>query len=490
MNKLQSTPSAPRVIAIGTVIVLMGPMATALVLYTGIAPHTIWPWLLLGQAALIVAGAVFINLWLRRSVFDPLRQLTEQVHHAAHSGIHPTIEPIRSSVLTPVSDAVVTISQELARSRRETHKAMALSATHAAQLSARLEAIIRDLADGLVLCNLSHRIVLFNDATQLLLGDDMSLGLGRSLTQLLKESQLHEALAELQRRKAADLDPRSTLEFACERSNPAAERLRCRMSLILTENGDCEGYVVTLSPLEKPADEKSEARVLSRSRVAPRPEFYDFSLFDPRSSSPLLEQPIKSLPLTVFDLETTGLKPSQGDAIVQIAGIRILNGRLVSGEVFDRMVNPGRAIPASATRIHGITDEMVSSHPPAEIVLADFFNFSQDSVLVAHNAAFDMKCLSVQESTTGIRFDHPILDTLLLSILLQPAQTDHSLDALCTRFEINNTDRHTAFGDARATAEILINMLPLLEGIGLSTLGEVITACSRIYDMRSLQSHF
>jgi hypothetical protein len=107
----------------------MGPMATALVLYTGIAPHTTWPWLLLGQAALIVAGAVFINLWLRRSVFDPLQQLTEQVHHAAHNGIHPTIEPIRSSVLTPVSDAVVTISQELARSRRETHKAMALSAT-------------------------------------------------------------------------------------------------------------------------------------------------------------------------------------------------------------------------------------------------------------------------------------------------------------------------------------------------------------------------
>ncbi len=232
----------------------MGPVATALVLYTGIAPHTTWPWLLLGQAALIVAGAVFINLWLRRSVFDPLRQLAEQVHHAAHSGIHPTIEPIRSSVLTPVSDAVVTISQELARSRRETHKAMAC---------------IRNPCGATLGTTRSHYpgscgrfgpvqpvapIVLFNDATQLLLGDDMSLGLGRSLTQLLKESAARGPC----RAKDVKLQiwiQRSILEFACERSNPALRATTMPHVAHSYRERRLRRLCGDIKPSEKPADE-------------------------------------------------------------------------------------------------------------------------------------------------------------------------------------------------------------------------------------------
>ena len=82
---------------------------------------------------------------------------------------------------------------------------MTLSAQEATRLSARLEAIIRDLADGIVLCNLSHKIVLFNKSAQSLFEENISLGLGRSLTHLIDERELHEALAELQRRKVQTL---------------------------------------------------------------------------------------------------------------------------------------------------------------------------------------------------------------------------------------------------------------------------------------------
>ena len=75
-------------------------------------------------------------------------------------------------------------------------------------------------------------------------------------------------------------------------------------------------------------------------------------------------------------------------------------------------------------------------------------------------------------------------------MLLNPAQTDHSLDALCRRFSVTIEGRHTALGDAQATAEVLIKFLPLLQERGLSTLRDVIAACARLYEMRRLQSHF
>ena len=486
--------SGRRVIRAVTAVILLGPLVSALLLYSGLAPLSAWPWLLFGQAFLIISGAALAGWWINTFVFRPLRQLAEQVTHAANSESHPAIEfpsdARRSSSLAGVSQAVFDISQALARSRIETHKAMTLSAQEATRLSARLEAIIRDLADGIVLCNLSHKIVLFNKSAQSLFEENISLGLGRSLTHLIDERELHEALAELQRRKAGGTDARSIMEFSCKRRSGGLDPLNARMSLVLADNGECEGYVLILKmPSPEPLSTET-LRLHEVSDIAPRPEFYDFGLFKDPPGSSLLEQGLESLTITVLDLETTGLKPSQGDEIVQIAGVRIVNGQLVSGEYFDRMVNPGRAIPAAATRIHGITDEMVSQHPPIQVVLADFSAFAQDSVIGGHNAAFDMKCLAVIEQRTGFRFDRPVLDTLLLSMLLQPTQMDHSLDALCRRFEITNAGRHTALGDARATAEVLIKMLPLLKGLGINSLGEAIAACARIYDVRSLQSQF
>ncbi|WP_239988670.1 3'-5' exonuclease [Paramagnetospirillum kuznetsovii] len=202
-----------------------------------------------------------------------------------------------------------------------------------------------------------------------------------------------------------------------------------------------------------------------------RPEFYDLSLLEQaRDTGAMGGQSLKSLTYVVFDTETTGLHPSQGDQIVSIAGVRIVNGRILSGESFNRIVNPGRPIPAESIRFHGITDDMVKDKPPAEVVLPQFRNYVSDAVLVAHNAAFDLKFLRMRERKMGISFDSPVLDTMILSNYLDGPEAGHSLDDICERYGIEITERHTALGDSMVTAAVLLRQIEALEARGIHTL--------------------
>lgn len=442
------------------------------------------------ELILTLAAVLFVWRWLQTRIFDPLKRLAEEITLIAHGkpDRQPQIEDRTS--MGPLPHAVAQLGRELLRARTETAKAMQASAQKTADLNARLEAILRDLADGLVVCNLEHNVVLINQAGLALLGVSEEIGLGRGLNRVLDEGQLHQALAELQRARTSDHTNLPVVEFSCSRRNRLSDPLNTRMSLIIDTDGTCEGYVLIFSAGSAVPDPNAEMLIHAIPPISPRPEFYDFDLFRPQGNSSLLGQALDHLPITVFDLETTGLKPSLGDEIVQIAGVRIINGRLLTGEVFDKLVNPGRDIPESSTIIHGITEEMVANHPPIEVVLPDFERFAADSVLAAHNAAFDMKCLSLKGEQTHTRFDHPILDTLLLSLLLQPAQKDHSLDAICDRYGVEVEGRHTASGDAKATAQVLLAMLPVLREKGLDRLGTVLKACANIYEMRSLQQHY
>ena len=128
--------------------------------------------------------------------------------------------------------------------------------------------------------------------------------------------------------------------------------------------------------------------------------------------------------------ETTGLRPNEGDELLSIGAVRVVNGRILTGETFERLINPGRGIPPCATRVHGITAEMVRDKPPAEVVLPQFKSFVGNSVLVAYNAAFDMKFLEQKAGQAGVKFDNPVLDALLLSVYLQPDVSDFSLVAM------------------------------------------------------------
>ena len=216
-----------------------------------------------------------------------------------------------------------------------------------------------------------------------------------------------------------------------------------------------------------------------------RPEFYDFDLFHQPGQSPEQDdRPLASLGYTVFDTETTGLAPSAGDEIVSIGAVRIVNGRLLENEVFEQFVDPRRAMSPEASRITGIETSMLANQPTIEKVLPSFHAFCADTVLIAHNAAFDLRFLRLKEEATGVRFTQPILDTLLLSAVIHPDFDAHGLEAIAERMGVNPIGRHTALGDAIMTGEVFLRMIPLLAEQGIRTLGEAREASQKTYFAR------
>lgn len=233
------------------------------------------------------------------------------------------------------------------------------------------------------------------------------------------------------------------------------------------------------------ADARDQLDATAFVHTESRPEYYDFDLFQVSELGQHLDDcRLVDLAYTVFDTETTGLNPSTGDEIIQVGAARIVNNRLLRQEVFDQLVDPRRPIPAHTIPIHGITPEMVHGKPHIGQVLPAFHAFAHDTVLVAHNAAFDMKFLELKEQATGLRFDQPVLDTLLLSAVVHPQQESHRLEAIAERFNITVLGRHTALGDALVTAEVFLKLVPLLADQGIHTLRQAREAAQKTYYAR------
>ena len=292
-------------------------------------------------------------------------------------------------------------------------------------------------------------------------------------------------LAENAQRAQLDLlwtpqtpDIKAMMNWELEQIRSGSETLSLTVQDVLTRHGgdswyerDADGvraFFRFLLPLAAPQEELASATFL---RNESRPEYYDFDLFQSSEQSRSLEDRLLTeLTYTVFDTETTGLNPAGGDEIIQVGAVRIVNGKLLQQEFFDQLVDPKRTIPAETIPIHGIKPEMVKGQPTIGQVLPAFHTFAQDTVLVAHNAAFDMRCLQVKEKATGIVFDHPVLDTLLLSAVLHPNQESHRLEAIAERFNVTVIGRHTALGDSIVTAEVFLKLIPLLAEKGILTL--------------------
>ncbi len=224
------------------------------------------------------------------------------------------------------------------------------------------------------------------------------------------------------------------------------------------------------------------------------PEFYDFDLFLPRpvlERADQLQADLSDLEYVVFDTETTGMRLSQGDKVISISGVRIRRGRIQNAEIFHSLVNPGRSIPPESVQFHHIEDRMVADAPSISQVYPQFVEFVGDSILVAHNAAFDKKCLEMAAAEAGVpMIENPILDTIFLSHGIHERTEGHSLDATAERMGITIEGRHTSMGDARATAQIFLGLLSLLPGRGVRTLAEAKAFCDRHLLMRWQSSRF
>lgn len=441
--------------------------------------------LVLGVQILVVLAAIWVcAAVLDLRVFRPLRQLQDHLSVLLHSDTDHRVDVGQHHRLGELPGSVEELGRRLSRERLETARALDAAAARMERRKSHLEAIIRDLHEGIVVCNDDHRIVLFNQSAAVFLEAAGAVGLHRPVASLLNGTRLRKEYARLRRRY--ENDPKAAVASRFSEVTRDERRIDLRMSLIIEQEAGCTGYVLSFTPDLPDADNAGRER---RSGIlSDRPEFYDFSLFETQYHGRELHRPLKDLDYVVFDTETTGLNPSKGDEIVQISGVRLVKGK-PTGEEFNTLVNPGMPIPAPSIRFHGITDDMVAEAPPVQEALRSFRAFVEDSVLVAHNAAFDMRFLRTRESESGVVFDNPVLDTLLVSFVLQPNHSAHSLDAIAARFGvyISVEERHTALGDARGTAQIFVKMLPVLHRNGLATLDQVLEASNRVFHIRRQQ---
>lgn len=659
--------------------------------------RALWLWAAVGAVI-----AVLAVLWgaLSHLVLKPLAALAEEVRVLADSKGEGAIDATAFGHLQPLPDAINALARSLAETRAAVDTAIAAATARAEEQKGRLEALLRELSEAVIVCNLDHQILLYNHMAVRMLGGMTQVGLGRSLFNFITREPVQHRLDWLLHELGRDgrREPTGVGIFVCA-SADSRVLLHGRMSLIVDDKGNIGGYVITLAeatraiaalgkrdallrqaiegvrapianlraaaetlaehpgmPVEQrhaferilvnesttlsdrlaglaaeqrsligdygvmgdlhstdlincvirrvglsagveltmtglpqwlygdsyalmvtfsdvvqqirqntgvtaidieahggatgtyidlvwagqplpsavlsiwldaplagelsgltlrsvlerhQSDLWSEAHRPGHARVrvplpravhagpvaaepiAARPEFYDFDLLGQASvSAEFGARPLRSLTYVIFDTETTGFHADRGDEVVAIGGVRIVNGRILTGETFSRFVNPGRPIPQAATQIHRISDDTVRDKPPLAVVLRQFKTFVADAVLVAHNIAFDLSFLKAKETAAGVALDNPFLDTMLLSATLYPEMGDHSLDILAERFGIRIDERHTALGDAMLTAAIFLALLDPLERRGIRTLDDASRASRVIIEMKTRQARF
>jgi len=163
----------------------------------------------------------------------------------------------------------------------------------------------------------------------------------------------------------------------------------------------------------------------------------------------------------VLDTETTGFEPSEGDRLVEIGAVELLN-QMPTGRTYHQYINPERSMPAEAFAIHGLGDDFLRDQPLFSKVVDDFLTFIEGGRLVIHNAAFDMKFLNAE---LGLIKRPPlptdtVIDTLMIARRRFPG-SPASLDALCRRFGIDgfNRDLHGALLDSQILAEVYLELM-------------------------------
>lgn len=177
-----------------------------------------------------------------------------------------------------------------------------------------------------------------------------------------------------------------------------------------------------------------------------------FSMFDTPKIAPFL----KDNEFVVFDFETTGLNPYNGDKIVEIGAVKVINGIIC--QKFRSLVNPEMHIPEDSSRVHGIFDEDVVDSPTAEKVLQDFYKFTRGCILVGYNVNFDYSFLIKQGKESRYNFTAKTFDVLDLARQSIKGLKHYKLKDVCKYLGVTLDNAHSAIYDTIATAEVLIKL--------------------------------
>ncbi|UWR25055.1 3'-5' exonuclease [Sulfitobacter sp. S223] len=395
-----------------------------------------------------VTGLVaFIWLLFDDNVSKPIESIAASLRVRAHADVSTPIDVTDAKYLgdlAPAASAMGTILENVMRARSEA------TTKELAEVTAQRDQLVKILSDipvATFLATADHQIVLYDGQAAALMERVGAARLKTSLFDYFDAPAIISALSQMQDTGTEHMHV--TVVSQCGRVYSGTIRTY----------GPDGGYTLMLEPLEP---------------SAARPLTYDFDLLNSAQSDSLSDTLLRDLVYVVFDTETTGLDPVT-DEVVQLGAVRVVNGKIVQGEAFETLVNPEMTIPKRSTDVHRISNEMVTDAPYFSAVCTEFHAFSKESVFVAHNAAFDMAFLHKQTQKTGLRFDHPVLDTVLMSAAIFGGSAVHTLDAICDRLGvcIPQTQRHTAMGDAVATARALVAMIAIFEGRDIQTYGEL-----------------
>ncbi|WP_342070916.1 3'-5' exonuclease [Yoonia algicola] len=397
----------------------------------------------------IIGLAAGVWLLFDDNVSKPIETIAAGLRVRAHVDVSTPIDVSTAKYLgdlAPAASAMGAVLKSVTAARAEQ------DSQHLVQITKQrdqLVSILSDIPTAVILATTDHRIVLYDGQAAALLERVGTARLKTSIFDYLEEDAILSALSELERKGASRLD----ITVKAHSGEAYSGHIR--------SFGTDAGYTLMLEP---------------SGLVAARPLTFDFELLYQKIPAELGDTPLQELVYVVFDTETTGLNPLK-DEVVQLGAVRVVNGQIVVGEVFETLVNPQIPIPQQSTNVHGIDQSMVANAPTFGDVCGRFNEFSRNAVFVAHNAAFDMAFLHKQATKSGVHFDHPVLDTVLLSAAVFGGSAVHTLDAICARLDIviPADQRHTAMGDAVATAQALIAMIRILKGRGIATFGQLQT---------------
>ena len=207
----------------------------------------------------------------------------------------------------------------------------------------------------------------------------------------------------------------------------------------------------------KPMDDEEDLSILDRAPVVKVEDYFDHeqsNIFSKSEKS--YREPVANNDIVVYDLETTGLDPETCE-IIEIGAIKIEKGTIT--KKFSTFVKPKSPIPADASRINHITDDMVEDAPKIEDVIVDFYNFCDGCYISGYNNTdFDNKFLKKAGQKVGLKFSNPNLDVLILARAARLRVNNFKLITVATALGVDLTNAHRAYNDAFATAKVLLKL--------------------------------